>query len=93
MTSTISTSPANTHRQEKYVVAKPPISGPTATATAPAPMTSPYAAGRPFGGKFAATSATIAGMINAAPTPSSTDQPTTSTGRFGANAVVREPRP
>ena len=41
MPSTITTSPTNTQRQEKYVVAKPPMSGPTATATAPAPMTSP----------------------------------------------------
>ena len=38
---TSTTSPANTHRQEKYVVANPPIRGPTATATAPAPITSP----------------------------------------------------
>jgi hypothetical protein len=35
------TSPANTHRHEKEVVAKPPIRGPTATAMAPAAMTSP----------------------------------------------------
>ena len=41
MTSTSTTSPAKTHRQEKYVVQKPPISGPTATATAPAAATSP----------------------------------------------------
>lgn len=30
-----------THRQEKYVVARPPMSGPTAIATAPAAATSP----------------------------------------------------
>ena len=41
--------------------------------------------------KFDATRATIAGMISAAPTPSSTDQPMISTVRFGASAVVPEP--
>jgi hypothetical protein len=41
ITSTISTSPANTHRHEKYVVKKPPMSGPTATAIAPAAATMP----------------------------------------------------
>ena len=35
------TSPAKTHRHEKYVVQNPPISGPIATATAPAAATSP----------------------------------------------------
>jgi len=34
ITITTSTSPANTHRHDAYVVASPPISGPTATATA-----------------------------------------------------------
>src|SRR4051812_17457617 len=43
--STTITSPAKTHRHEKYVVQKPPISGPTATAIAPAAATMPYAAG------------------------------------------------
>ena len=38
---TITTSPANTHRHEKYVVQKPPINGPTATAIAPAAATRP----------------------------------------------------
>jgi hypothetical protein len=38
---TITTSPANTHRHEKYVVQNPPISGPIATATAPAAATRP----------------------------------------------------
>src|SRR5262245_36281559 len=41
MKPTITTSPANTQRQEKYVVQKPPISGPTATAIAPAAATRP----------------------------------------------------
>jgi hypothetical protein len=74
-------------------VAKPPISGPTATAIAPAAATSPYAAGRRSVGKFPATSATIAGRISAAPTPSRNDQPNSSTGRFGAIEVVNEPAP
>ena len=39
--STITTSPAKTQRHEKYVVKKPPISGPTATAIAPAAATRP----------------------------------------------------
>ncbi len=60
---TRTTSPANTQRHEKYVVQKPPMSGPTATATAPAAATSPYAAGRRSRGKLPATSATIAGRI------------------------------
>jgi hypothetical protein len=74
-------------------VQKPPISGPTATATAPAAATRPYAAGRRSVGKFEATSATIAGRIRAAPIPSSTDQPKSSTGRLGASAVVNDPQP
>jgi hypothetical protein len=40
-----------------------------------------------------ATSATIAGMISAAPTPSRTDQPISSTARFGDSAVVSDPQP
>jgi hypothetical protein len=40
-----------------------------------------------------ATNATMAGMINAAPMPSSTDQPMMSTVRFGEIAVVNEPTP
>ncbi len=72
---------------------KPPISGPTATATAPAAATSPYAAGRRSAGKFPATRATIAGRIRAAPTPSRNDQPNSSTGRFCAMAVVNDPQP
>ena len=72
---------------------KPPISGPSATAIAPAAATSPYAAARRSVTKFPATSATIAGMISAAPTPSRNDQPNNSTGRLGATAVVNEPQP
>jgi hypothetical protein len=90
---TITTSPAKTQRHEKYVVQKPPISGPTATATAPAAATSPYAAGRRSAGKLPATRATIAGMISAAPTPSRNDQPRSSTGRLGAIEVVNDPQP
>ena len=75
----ISTSPAKTQRHEKNVVAKPPISGPTATAMAPAAAISPYALGRSSTFTFPATSATIAGMISAAPMPSSSDQPMSST--------------
>jgi hypothetical protein len=85
------TSPANTHRQDAYVVASPPISGPTAIAIAPAAPTRPYARGRPPGGKLPATRATIAGMINAAPIPSKTDHPRMRTPRFGDSAVVSEP--
>jgi hypothetical protein len=72
-------------------VQKPPISGPTAIAIAPAAATSPYAAGRRSSAKFPATSATIAGRISAAPTPSRNDQPNSSTGRLGAIAVTNEP--
>ena len=72
---------------------RPPISGPAATAIAPADATSPYARGRSGRAKFDATSATIAGMISAAPTPSSTDQPISSTGRFGDRAVISDPQP
>ena len=93
MTRTSTTSPAKTQRHEKYVVQKPPISGPTATAIAPAAATSPYAAGRRSVAKFDATRATIAGRISAAPTPSRNDQPNSSTGRFGAIDVVNDPHP
>ena len=85
------TSPANTHRHDAYVVASPPINGPTAIAMAPAAPTRPYARGRPPGGKFPATRATIAGMISAAPIPSRIDHPRISTPRLGERAVVREP--
>src|SRR6185312_16110204 len=91
--STITTSPANTQRHEKYVVQKPPINGPSATATAPAAATSPYAAGRRSVGKFPATRATMAGRISAAPTPSRNDQPNSRTGRLGAIEVTKEPQP
>ena len=93
MTRTITTSPAKTHRHEKYVVKNPPISGPVAMAIAPAAATSPYAAGRRSAGKLAATRATIAGRISAAPTPSRKDQPSSRTGRLGARAVVNDPHP
>ena len=41
MIATTTTSPAKTQRHEKYVVQKPPINGPTATAIAPAAATIP----------------------------------------------------
>ena len=69
------------------------MSGPAATAIAPAAATSPYARGRSGCAKFDATSATIAGMMSAAPMPSSTDHPKIKTVRFGAIAVVNEPHP
>ena len=43
--------------------------------------------------KFDATSATIAGRISAAPMPSRNDQPSMSTPRVGASAVVNDPPP
>ena len=91
--STTSTSPANTQRQERYVVKSPPMSGPAATATAPAEATSPYARGRPAWSKFDATSATIAGNMSAAPMPSKSDHPTISTARLGESDVTSEPLP
>jgi hypothetical protein len=42
---------------------------------------------------LAATSATIAGRISAAPTPSRSDQPISSTGGDGAIDVMNEPQP
>jgi hypothetical protein len=69
------------------------MSGPAATAIAPAEATSPYARGRPAGSKFDATSATIAGRINAAPTPSRNDHPTISTVRLCEIAVMNDPQP
>ncbi len=41
MTATMTTSPTNTHRHEANVVTAPPISGPAATAMAPAAAISP----------------------------------------------------
>ena len=61
---------------------KPPTTGPTAAAIAPAAATSPYARGRSGLPKFEATSATIAGKISTAPKPSRNDQPMISTGRL-----------
>ena len=43
--------------------------------------------------KFVATSATTAGMISAAPSPSRTDQPMMRTGSDLASAVMTEPQP
>jgi hypothetical protein len=86
MTTMITTSPTNTQRHEKYVVAEPPISGPSATAIAPAPITNPNARGRPSAGTLPATSATTAGRIIAAPKPSRNDQPRINTGKLGARA-------
>ena len=51
----------------------------------------PYARGRSGLPKFDATSATIAGMISTAPSPSRPDQPIISTVRFCDSAVVSEP--
>ena len=90
---TIRTSPANTQRHEAYVVNNPPMSGPAATAIAPADATSPYARGRASRAKLVATSATMAGRMSTAPRPSSNDQPNISTGRLGASAVVNDPQP
>ena len=67
-------------RQEKYVVQKPPMSGPTATATPGRGSDGPYAAGRRSAAKFPATSATIAGRIRAAP-----DAPRGTTSRSAAS--------
>ena len=75
------------------MVNKPPISGPSATAIAAAAATAPYARGRWDLSKLLATSATMAGMISAAPIPSSPDQPIISTVRLGDSEVVSEPAP
>ena len=72
---------------------KPPISGPAATAIAPADATNPYARGRSAGEKLDATNATTAGKISAAPTPSRSDQPSIKTGRLCEIAVMNEPQP
>ncbi len=90
---TMMTSPAKTQRHDAYVVNRPPISGPSATAMAPADATRPYAFGRSGRAKFEATRATMAGMISAAPMPSRNDQPMISTVRLPASAVVSEPHP
>ena len=73
------------------MVKKPPMSGPSAAAIAPAAATSPYARGRSGLPKFDATSATIAGMMSTAPSPSRPDQPIISTVRFCDSAVVSDP--
>src|SRR5664280_703493 len=93
MISTITTSPANTQRHEAKVVTAPPTSGPAATAMAPAAAISPYADDRRSFGKLPATSATMAGMINAAPRPSRPDHPMISTVRLGERAVTNDPDP
>jgi hypothetical protein len=93
MITTTSTSPTNTHRHEAYVVNRPPMRGPAATAIAPAEATRPYALGRSGRLKFEAASATTAGMMRAAPIPSSSDQPINSMVRFWESAVSSEPHP
>ena len=87
----ITTSPANTQRHEKYVVQKPPTSGPDGDRHRSAGCDETIGAGRRSVGKFTATSATMAGMISAAPMPSRSDQPNIKTGRLGAIAVMPEP--
>ena len=90
--STTTTSPANTQRHEKYVVQKPPISGPTATAIAPAAATSPYAARPPLGREVRRRRARRS-PAGSAPRrrPRGTTSRSSSTGRLGASAVVNEP--
>src|SRR6266566_1268084 len=70
ITKAITTSPTKTYRQDAYVVKAPPISGPRATAIAPAAAIVPYVLGRRWGAKLIATRATTAGIISAAPMPS-----------------------
>ena len=52
MAATTKTSPTKTHRHERYVVTRPPISGPAATAIAPADITKPKARGRSEGASW-----------------------------------------
>jgi hypothetical protein len=89
---TMNTSPTKTYRQLQYVVKRPPISGPTATATAPAAETSPYALGLASAGEVRGDSATTAGRISAAPTleerPADDED-----GQRVRERVVNEPTP
>ncbi len=87
----MSTSAANTHRQLKLAVTKPPMIGPAATATAAAAAITPYAFARAWPSNDPATRAVTVGMISAAPRPSRTDHPMKSTSTFGAIAVSPEP--
>ena len=87
------TSAANAHRHEASVVNSPPISGPAATPDRARRRHEPYARGRSAWPKLDATSATIAGRIRAAPTPSRNDHPIISTVRLGDSAVVNDPQP
>ena len=93
MAATTRTSPTKTHRHERYVVTRPPISGPAATAIAPADITRPNARGRSEGAKLEATRATMAGRISTAPMPSRNDHPKIKTPTLGASDVVTEPQP
>ncbi len=93
MAATTKTSPTKTHRHERYVVTRPPISGPAATAIAPADITRPKARGRSEGAKLEATRATMAGRISTAPMPSRNDHPKIKTPTLGASDVVTEPQP
>ncbi len=92
MTITITTSPTNTHRHETYVVKNPPITGPDRDSHRARRRDQPVGGGRPIP-EVDATSATIAGMISAAPMPSNPDQPMISTARLGDGAVAIDPLP
>src|SRR5262249_15147873 len=71
----------------------PPRRGPPATAAPGTPPMIPKASARCLPLYVAATSETMAGMTRQAPMPSMSDQPMSSTARFGLNAVVSDPRP
>jgi hypothetical protein len=91
ITLAITTSPTKNYHEEKNVVAEPPIRGPTATAMSPSTGISPYARGGASTSALPASNATITGTINAAPIPSSSDQPMSHMPRFDAQAVIIEP--
>ena len=81
MTMTITTSPANTQRHEKYVVKKPADERAGGHGDRAGRRDQPVGARAARSrAKFDATSATIAGRISAAPSPSRNDQPSISTG-------------
>ncbi len=92
-TSITTVSAANTTRQLRVVVAKPPISGPAAIEAPTMPPSVAKATARSGPWKLVAMSAAIAGITSTAPRPSTSDQPISSIAIEPLSAVVSDPTP
>jgi hypothetical protein len=87
----ITSSSRNPIRHERYVVMKPPISGPTAAAIAAEAPTSAYARFWAAPSKFPWISDCIDGRSSEAPSPPTIAQKTMIAVRFCAKAIESAP--